>query len=217
MSDINEMNQEQITTNDILNACCGTDGADNTKAGFSLDFGIYNPTTNEFDIKTSTTYCNPVLNITRVGETAMIDFIFETKTDSELRRICALMQKYGKDVEAAFQNGAKNIPFMRTQIVPISFSGRFSVTAYGPLYWVLQPEYPTGEVNMIRMVFKTESVLFAENEAYDEVEMAAQLQREEMQREYVEMQHERRKQEDDDYRDERQRNLEELRRNRQDY
>ncbi len=214
---VNEMNKEQITTEDILAACCGTDGADHTKAGFSLDFGIYNPTTNEFDIKTSTTYCNPVLNITRVGETAMIDFIFESKTDSELRRMWALMQKYGKDVESAFQAGAKNIPFMRTQIVPISFSGRYSVTAYGPLYWVLQPEYPTGEVNMLRMVFKTESILFAENEAYDEVEMAAQLQREDMQREYMEMQHERRRQEDEDYRNERQRNLEELRRNRQDY
>jgi hypothetical protein len=217
MSNINEMNREQITIEDILAACCGTDGADNTKVGFSLDFGIYNPTTNEFDIKNSITFCNPILNITRVGETAMIDFIFESKTDAELRRMWALMQKHGKDVEEAFRAGAKNIPFMRTQIVPIVYSGRYTVTAYGPLYWVLQPEYPTGEINMLRTVFNTESVLFSENEAYDEVEMAAQLQREDAERDRMEMLAEQKRREDEEYRAERQRNLEELRRTRQDY
>lgn len=227
MSDINEkeLNEqnlevpenEEITADDILLACCGTDGADNTKAGFALDFGIYNPTTNEFDVKLSTAHCDPVLNITRLGDTTMIDFVFESKTNSELRRIWSLLQKHGKDVETAFQNKAKNIPFMRVHIVPIGFSGKYSVLAYAPIYWTLQPEYPSGEINMLRMVFQTEQILFAENEEYDETELAAQIQREDMQRDYIEQEVERKRQEEEEYQEERQRNLEELRRNRQDY
>lgn len=219
MSDINTMNnmEEQITADDILLACSGSDGTENTKAGFSLDFGIFNPTTNEFDIKNTSSYCNPIFNITRLGATVMVDMMFSSRTDAELRRIWALMQKYGKDSEEAFQKHAKNIPYMRIQIVPIEYSGRYSVLAYGPIYWVLQPEIPTGEVNMIRMVFNSDAVLFAESEAYDEVELAAQLQRQDMERDFIEMQYERKREEDEEYRDERQRTLEELRRNREDF
>lgn len=213
----NEENVEEITMDEILLACCGTDGSDNTKAGFSLDLGIFNPATNEFDVKSSTAYCNPIFNITRVGDTTMIDMIFATRTDTDLRRIWSFMQKYGKDVELAFQNNAKNVPFMRIQIVPIGFSGQYSVLAYAPLYWTLQPEYPTGEINMIRMAFNTESILFAENEAYDEVEVMAELQREDMEREYIEQQYELKQQETEDYLNERQELLEKLRRNKEDY
>jgi hypothetical protein len=216
-NNINDVSEEQISVDDIITACCGTDGTDNTKAGFALDFGIYNPSTNEFDIKTSTAHCDPILNITRLGETTMIDYIFESKVNAELRRIWALLQKHGKDCELAFRNGAKNIPFMRVHIVPIGYSGQYSILAYAPIYWTLQPEYPSGEITMLRMVFKTEQIMVAENEAYDETELAAQIQREEMQREYIEQEYERKLQEEEDYRDERQQNLEELRRNRQDY
>lgn len=215
---VDEVNtSEEITIDDIILACCGDDGNGHPKAGFSLEFGLYNPDTGDFDVKTTSVYCDPILNITRLGESVMIDFIYETKTNSDLRKMWALIQKYGRDVEKAFQNNDKNIPFLKIQIVPLGFSGRFSINAYAPLYWVLQPEHPAGEINMIRTAFNSESVLFAENEEYDETEIAAQLEREEMQKEFIEQQFEQRQEEDDAYREERQSRLEQLRRERQDY
>ena len=210
----NELHEE-IDINEILMSCCGTDDEGSTMSGFSMDIGIYNPQTNEFDVKSSTVYCNPEIDIKRIGVTTMIDFIFNSRTDFELRKMWSLLQKYGTDCESAFRNNAKNTPLLRIQIVPIVYSGKYSVNAYSPIYWALQSQSPTGENNVIRTAFEATNVVIAENEMYDEEEIAARLEREDMERDRITQQYEARQQEEDDYKAEREERLEELRRNKE--
>ena len=176
----------EVTHDDIITHSTGLDEFDNPKAGFALELGTYDARNNVAKINSSMTYYNPSLNITRTGEAVMFDFIYKSKTDSELRAFWALINKYGREFEQAMKDDNHIIPLMRIQIVPNYYAGKFSMLCVTPMYWVLQPEVPAGEIKVIRMVFSVDSVAFIESEGYNENEILAELEREEMQKQYEE-------------------------------
>ena len=206
----------EVTYDDIMDQCTGVDELGNPKAGFCVELGTFDSKTQETKMNSAVTYYNPVLNITRTGEVMMFDFIYKTKVDSELRAFWALLNKYGRDFERAMKEDSHILPLIRIQIVPNYFAGRFSMVCVTPMYWVLQPEIPTGDINMIRMVLSIDSVGFVESEGYNENEILAELEREEMQRQFIEQEMERKREEREAWQEERNARMEELRRNRQD-
>lgn len=211
-----EGNANEVTYDDIIDQSVGVDELDNPKAGFSVELGTYDSRTQETKMNSHVTYYNPVLNITRTGEVMMFDFIYKTKVDSELRAFWALLNKYGKDFEKAMRENNPVLPLIRIQIVPNYYAGKFSMVCVTPMYWVLQPEIPTGDINMIRMVLSVDSVGFVESEGYNENEILAELEREEMQRQFIEQEMERKREERDSWQEERNARMEELRKNHQD-
>jgi hypothetical protein len=172
----------EVSYEDIIDHCVGVDELDNPNIGFSVEFGTYDSRTQETKMNSAVTYYNPVLNITRTGEVMMFDFIYKTRVDSELRAFWSLLNKYGRDFEKAMKENNHILPLIRIQIVPNYYAGKFSMICVTPMYWVLQPEIPTGEINMIRIVFSIDSVGFVESEGFNENEILAELEREEMQR-----------------------------------
>jgi hypothetical protein len=208
-----EVAPQQIDFNEIVEHSVGLDEYDNPKAGFGIEMGIFDTQTNTARITMNKTYYNPAINITRTGDVMMIDLMFKSKTDSDLRAIWAFLNKYGKDFEKSLSsNGSIPLPIFRMQLVPNFYSGKYSIVAVAPMYWVLQPEVPTSEINMIRMVYGVDSIAFLENEAYDEKQLLAELEREDMQREFIEQAAEQRRIEQEEYQDQRNEMLEELRR-----
>lgn len=206
----------EVTHDDIISQSTGLDEFDNPKAGFALELGTYDARNNTAKINSCMTYYNPSLNIVRTGEAIMFDFIYKSKTDSELRAFWALINKYGREFEQAMKENNHIIPLMRLQIVPNYYAGKFSMLCVTPMYWCLQPEVPAGEIKVIRIVFSVDSVAFIESEGYNENEILAELEREEMQKQHIEQSIERRREEESLYQEERNARLEELRRNRQD-
>lgn len=206
----------EVTYDDIVDHSVGADELGNPKAGFSVELGTFDTRTQETKMNSNTTYYNPILNITRTGEVMMFDFIYKTKVDSELRAFWSLLNKYGRDFEKAMRENNPVLPLIRIQIVPNYYAGKFSMVCVTPMYWVLQPEIPTGDVNMIRMVLSVESVGFVESEGYNENEILAELEREEMQRQFIEQEMERKREEREAWQEERNARMEELRKNHQD-
>jgi hypothetical protein len=205
---------EVVTYNDIIHKAVGLDEYGNPKSCYSVEIGTYNGKTNEVNVANNTAYYNPSINIVRTGEFVMIDFVFKNRTDTDLRTFWALLNKYGKDFEKALREDNHIIPLFRLQIVPNYYSGRFSMLAVTPMYWVLQPETPTSEINTIRMIFKNDSIGFVESEGYNESDIIAELERADMQEDYVAQAIQRRREEEEEYQNERNERLEEMRRNR---
>lgn len=201
-----------ITFEDIILQSVGLDEYDNPKSGFGLEIGVFDATSGNSKMNVSLTYYNPYINITRTGEMMMIDFVFKNRVDSDLRAIWALINKYGKDFENALRINSTQFPLIRIQIVPNFYSGKYSIVSVAPLYWALQPEIPNGEINTIRLVFAVDSVAFIEQEGYDEKQILAEIEREEMHREFIEQATEAREIEEEEYQQERNEKLEELRR-----
>ena len=204
---------EEVTYDDIIINSVGLDEFDNPKIGFALELGQYDSRDNTAKINSNMTYFNPSLNITRTGEAMIFDFIYKSKTDSELRAFWALINKYGREFEQAMRQNNPVVPLLRLQIVPNYYVGRFSMLCVTPMYWALQPEVPGGEIKVIRIVFGVDSVAFIESEGYNENEILAELEREEMQRQHIEESIERRREEEEVYQAERNARLEEMRRN----
>lgn len=205
-------NETPITFEDIILQSVGLDEYDNPKSGFGLEIGTFDATTNNSKMNVNLTYYNPYINITRTGEMMMVDFVFKNRVDSDLRAIWALINKYGKDFENALRAGSNQFPLIRLQIVPNFYSGKYSIVSVAPLYWALQPEIPNGEINTIRLVFGIDSVAFIEQEGYDERQILAEIEREEMQRDFIEQATENRQIEEQEYQEQRNKALEELRR-----
>lgn len=201
-----------ITFEDIILQSVGLDEYDNPKAGFGLEIGTFDAVTSNSKMNVALTYYNPYINITRTGEMVMIDFVFKNRVDSDLRAIWALINKYGKDFENSLRTNSNLLPLVRIQIVPNFYSGKYALVAVAPLYWALQPEIPNGEINTIRLVFPIDSVAFIEQEGYDERQILAEIEREEMHREFIEQATEAREIEEEEYQYQRNERLEELRR-----
>ena len=176
---------EVVTFNDIIDRATGLDEYGNPKSAYSVEVGTYNGRTNEVNVMNNTAYYNPSINIVRTGEFVMIDFVFKNRTDMDLRTFWALLNKYGKDFEKALREDSYILPLFRLQIVPNYYSGRFSMLAVTPMYWVLQPETPTSEINSIRLIFKNDSIGFVESDGYNQSEILADMERQEMQEDYV--------------------------------
>lgn len=221
MLDNEAMNEQEnvpnINYNELISDCVGFDEDDNPKSGFSVETGMYESATDTLKITGNISYFNPQLNIMRTGETMIVDFIFANKTDSEMRAIWSLLNKYGREFEKAVQESSKTIPIFRFTIVPTKYAGRYAVVCMSPMYWALQPETPTSDINTIRTVFPIDAVAFTESEGFDLADIEADIQREEMEREYIEEAMDRRREEQEEYQNERNERMEELRRDKQNW
>ena len=215
---IQETNENETPDyNEIINNCVGFDEEDNPKAAFSIETGTYVSKEDVIRISGNISYYNPQINITRTGEAVILDFIYANKTDSEFRAFWSLISKYGREFERAMQNNSPDIPVFRITIVPTIYAGRHCIIGIAPLYWALQPETPTSDINTLRVVFNLDSIAFAESEGYNLDELEASAEREEMQRDYIENAVALKEEENAEYREERDRMIEELRKEGQDY
>ena len=216
IENINEENVEETDYNDIIDSCIGYDEDDNPKAGFSVEVGTYDSATSTIKVDTNLSYFNPQINLMRTGEAIIIDFIFRNKTDTDMRAIWSLLNKYGRNFDNAMKVSSATIPVFRFTIVPVKYEARFGILCTSPMYWALEPETPTSDINTIRVVFGIDNVVFQESEGYNLTEIEADIQREQMQRDFIEGQMEQRREEEAEYREERNAKIEELRRNKED-
>lgn len=207
--------EEKVIYDDIMDKSIGLDEFGNPKAGFGVEIGEFDCNTSAVNIKNNMHYYNPAINITRTGDMVMFDFIYKNRTDSDLRQFWALLCTYGKNFEKALKEDNGILPFFRIQIVPNYYGGKFSMVLVTPMYWVLQPETPTSEINTIRIVFQMDSVAFVEGQGYDTKDILADIEREQMQNDYITEAIERKREEEEEYQNERNARIEEMRRNKE--
>lgn len=207
--------QKEIDYNEIIFNTVGYDEDGNPKTAFSIETGTYDSNSNVIKIVGNISYYNPQINIIRTGESMMIDFTYNTKTDTELRTFWSLINKYGKDFEQAIRDQSTTIPVFRITLVPTTYAGKHSIVCLAPLYWALQPETPTSDINTIRVVYNLDSIAFAETDGYSIEDVEAEIQREQMQNDFIEDEMTRRREEEEEYQQNRNEMIEEMRRNKE--
>ena len=196
----------------IIKSSCGKneDGTPNAAITIAVDEYSF-PKNTARSVLNYSSY-KPIINIQKHYEFIQIDLCFASKVDNDMKVIWNHVEKFGQMLDNVNAE-TDDIPFLTLTIVPIEEQGRYYITATNPIFWCLQPTKPGADSSVLRILFRTENVGFYETDEIDSYEVEANVQRSVVEHERVAESYERAEEEAARIAEEKNKKLEELRRN----
>lgn len=100
------------------------------------------------------------------------------KQDYEIERLWNYMEEYGQE-NIRFDQYSKEFPVITFTVVPFSLGGSYSMVAFDPIFWTLQPARPSDEEpHEIRMMFDNDNVMFIQLPYLESGKMFEELKKE---------------------------------------
>lgn len=196
---------------DIINSMVGRNEEGKPKSAIVLSTAIADMETDEVRNEDVMTVHNPIINFESRGDYIQIDLIFKSYVDIELRALWAKLEKYGKELSEKDEASMEE-PIASLTIVPLCYDGEYYATAISPLFWVLQPETPGTQSNMIRMLFYDDNFTLYEADNINIEELKADVDREIANEEYMNAMRNKKELEHEQYLEERNQKIEAARR-----
>ncbi len=164
--------EKELTFNEIVAACCGTDehGAPNSTC---LMTSFINADGNN-DIVAEYPLGSGMVRIFMIRGILTLDFVFTDRFSADMQTMASVLDTYsGKQ-----SNGEDY--HIKCAILPAEYAGRYYLLAQDPFAWSMQLEQTTdSEERVIRMFFSLESIQAVDNgEAVDLDEMAEKIAQE---------------------------------------
>ena len=204
----------QLLVADIIREACGKNDDKQPKSITSLGFGNFDEENNDVKDLSTSVFENPTVVIENHSPIVQVDLIFPSAIDMELKCMWSLLEKYGSNTDEYERGERKDSPICIFSFSPIKYNGKYFININEPIMWVNQPEFVGNpQNNVIRFFAYEDAVTVAENDDVNLREIELQAQREAERQEEMNYQAELRKIEEEDYQNQRNADIEELRRN----
>lgn len=172
------MNKENIQN--ILDSVCGLTEKNERKAVLSVNLDKWCIKKGEESVTSLSKYLTTKaeIQISSVNEEyILMDFIFPSNTDADLKMIWRLLNKAIEDLDKA----GEYVTLKHIILTPISFEG-FYMDAVAPIFMALQPSVIDSPCDSIRILFKAENVSFYYTDEIDAKQLEDELKAEEQAR-----------------------------------
>ncbi len=98
----------------------------------------------------------PIVRVFRqAGGYVLVDFAFNSIHDADLRNMYAILEDFFAATNSS-DDDDEDFPLLAITIVPHSLEGEYFAIGFNPIFYALTPDDPTGEPNIIRLVFVTQ-------------------------------------------------------------
>ena len=205
----------EVCLNDILNNAQGKNEDGKANSAYILELGSYATQKNEVQINSSRYIHAPECRIEMFQDSVNLDLIFPTPFELEFRSLDVTLKQYAKDFNKVPSKNVVAFPVFKLSVVPLIFYGQFLIELSQPMLWYYIEPFNTVGYRGIRFVFPIDNMRVIETEGYDLKEIIAEEQRRSQEVANYHDAYERRKAEEDAYEEERQRKIEELKRNKE--
>lgn len=196
----------------IIQSSCGKNEDGMPKAAITIAIDEYSFAKDSVRSVLNYSSYKSVINIQKHYEFIQVDLCFASKVDNDMKVIWNHVEKFGQMLDKITAE-TDDIPFLALTIVPIEERGKYYISATNPIFWCLQPTKPGTDSNILRLLFRTENVNFYETDEIDSYEVEANVQRSIIEQERVAESYERAEEEAARIAEEKNKKLEELRRN----
>lgn len=172
------MNKENIQ--DILDSVCGLTEKNERKAVLSVNLDKWCIKKGEESVTSLSKYLTTKaeIQISSVNEEyILMDFIFPSNTDTDLKMIWRLLNKPIEDLNKT----GEYVTLKHIILTPINFEG-FYMDAIAPIFMALQPSDIDSPCDSIRVLFKAENVSFYYTDEIDAKQLEDELKAEEQAR-----------------------------------
>lgn len=179
------INEKEINLTDFLEEISGVDEKKQSKVGINFNHYIYygKPTEEEAsqenryeEILTKSSF-KPSVNFMRLGEFLIIDLIYVSSMDPEIRILFDQLELYGKNC-AKYYEDEEIFPMFGLNINPYQYAQKYYIQAFAPRYWTRLPSQSLKtESNMIRILFEAKNVQLCEVEGFDDFDIKAEAGR----------------------------------------
>lgn len=163
---------------ELLKNICGTNESGKSKSMFSIFHELWKVGDNDEKDEVANLHIDkPILKAHMHLDYVIIDFEFQSNSDHDLAHMWYFLENFTKiensidfsDEElergiyfADDKECPVKIPVLIFNIVPKKYNGKYSLTAFNPIFHTLQPKYPKDEARVIRTVFNADNVIFNE-------------------------------------------------------
>lgn len=162
---------------DIVKSMSGKDQSGEAKSAITLSSIVLDIDTEEIKNERTLSSHAPVVNIEGRSEFVQIDLIFKSCLDTDLRSMWLMLEAYGKQLSNYGCDDFEE-PIAILNIVPIEHKGRYYAVVKNPIFWVLQPEKPGMQANVIRMMFYENDFSIFESSEIDFDKVKGDIERE---------------------------------------
>lgn len=140
-------------TKTVIKDVCGIRNDGNSKGSMSMQFYIGNSKTSEIKKTVDTVLTlEPFYKIERHGKYVQVDVLFRDHLHEDMKKIWECLENYGKTMEEMHDDPFQ-FPMVTLCMVPIESPNNYYIRLFRPLFWSLQPQFPGGECNMVRLIF----------------------------------------------------------------
>lgn len=198
----------------VLEEAMGYNNNGEPKSAINISLFLLDDVTDEMEDIGDVAVFNPAIKIEHHDQFVQLDLCFKSFSSDELRVIWSLLESYGKELDSFDEIASDKVPVLNIVVVPISFSGKYIISLSNPIFWVLQPENPGEQYcNMIRMLLPEDDIEFLEADDIDFDNIKGSVEAEEAQEEADALKFEEREREKEEYEENRQKMLEDMRKN----
>lgn len=173
-----DTNNASVVAQDIVADIVGTTEDGTPKASVAVMLQMLNPETDDGRMMAQQAMYQPIVTVHPRLEYIEIHLNFPTATDSNMKVMYANLEKFGKMMDELAADSIE-YPLMTFTFVPIVGLGCYYMTAVQPIFWALQPETPNGPITQIKMLFKSENIMFYQTDDIDLNEIEGEIIREE--------------------------------------
>ena len=153
-----------MTAEDILDNLCGyteINGEKEPNASVTFNFSNINKSGEVQKVLKERSFIKPSLYINVLNQYTIIDLIFPSEYDAEIRETLKVLEMYTKEVNAfslAEQVNENEIPVLVFVIMSAEDAASGYIILKNPIFHALTATEPKGPINCIRILFETETL-----------------------------------------------------------
>lgn len=165
-----------MNTKELIMAASGPDKDGRTKSAIGVFREIWGADGSVTPVE-DMSMDKPVVNIFRHGGYVQVDLKFGSKMDVDLRMLWSMLEKFCEAANSV-EDEAESIPALTLSILPHQFEGEYYMLGVNPIFHTLQPDSPSEEPTVIRMIFDEQDFLFYEMDKDAAADMESEIKKE---------------------------------------
>ncbi len=175
-----------MSVQEILEKVCGIDQDGEPKSLVSLYLLETNEDGENAKELISESIFKPAVNVRSISGMIMVDLIFKSQTDVNLKRMYDIAEKYGDKSNAFFlEENPSAIPHLMLYLFPVENEGCF-LQCGNPFMWSMTSTGVNNGLNCLRFVFDPDNIALTESDPLDVSEALAEADLEMYEREQIE-------------------------------
>lgn len=161
---------------EIIKAATGKDANNKPNAAITISNDAYALDNESTRAISSHSSHKAIINITKIKEHVMVDLVFPSELDPDLKLAWHSLETYEKMIQD-LDDDSTEVPFLSLTIVPLIYQSSYYICGFTPFCWTLQPQKPGGSINTIRIVFEVSDFCLYETDEINMEEIEAEVNR----------------------------------------
>lgn len=161
----------------IVEKSCGKNEQGIPNGALTLSYERRNLDHSTQKVLTSISSNKAEIQVLKRVEYVEINLIFKSPVESDLKMIWNTLERFGREVSQFSETESETYPALSLTIVPVEYKGKYYFVSLNPIMWALTSLTAGGQQNTIRILFPADQIGFFRDEELDMTEIESEALR----------------------------------------